>query len=687
MSLRWRHCLSESSAVKGRYNCSQTGTPGCEQIFTSLHFFFFKSSNLAKFSMTGTITVEMDGDKQVNFTGSIPSATLTASPNPIQVCDGTGQGITTLTWNVTGAGASSVQLRAGAPNGTLVASGGTSGNVTTGKWVTNGTVFYLQNVTGGLPLTSEHTLATVTVATTTQGCPPPASFNKTINYARNNTGVVSGIGTNLIGSDPNATTNVASAMTYRAWNAYRSMNFGNGLRVTNTHNNRMQLTSYVVDAQNGSSTLWQQHYDYYNGGQNNSRIRRVSDTANFAVYKLYQYDPYNRLQTVLNSNSSNWHAGYTYDEWGNIRTINSAAGGGGTLTYQTNSTGAPTNRLATAGGNSVGYDAAGNMTAMGSTTYSYDAANRLKATAGASNQYGYDGDGKRVRQPGLYYVQSSVLDKVAMEIDANANVQRAYVYLNNKLIALQSTDGNFYWAHTDHLNSGRMLTSTVGSMVYRADFDPFGQLTYEWSASGNTNLNSRKFTGFERDATGLDYAQARTYTSGWGRYMQSDPMGAGYRGKKPNPMGAASVKLPQSHNRYSYVGNDPMTLTDPSGLAIDPCCVCPGHGEGCEGREAVCPTGGGDGGGGGGASEGYSLSWYQKVAQSATDKSMCLYRNICKTSVRCPGNDEYWRKCLAGDYLRFTSLWTKVYGSRYCRLKGSADSSSDTPGSCGDFDL
>ncbi|MDX2040804.1 MAG: RHS repeat-associated core domain-containing protein [Acidobacteriota bacterium] len=545
-----------------------------------------------------SVTVEMDGDKQVNFTGSIPSATLTASPNPIQVCDGTGQGITTLTWSVTGAGASSVQLRAGAPNGTLVASGGTSGNVTTGKWVTNGTVFYLQNVTGGLPLTSEYTLATVTVATTTQGCPPPASFNKTINYARNNTGVVSGIGTNLLGSDPNATTNVASAIAYRAWNAYRSMNFGNGLRVTNTHNNRMQLTDYVIDTQNGSSTLWQQHYDYYNGGQNNSRIRRVSDDPNFAVYKLYQYDPYNRLQTVLNSNSSNWHAGYTYDEWGNIRTINSAAGGGGTLTYQTNSTGAPTNRLATAGGNSVSYDAAGNMTAMGSQTYSYDAANRLKATGGASNQYGYDGDGKRVRQPGLYYVQSTVLDKVAMEVDANANVQRAYVYLNNKLIALQSTDGNFYWAHADHLNSGRMLTSTAGSMVYRADFDPFGQLTYEWSASGNSNLNSRKFTGFERDATGLDYAQARTYTSGWGRYMQSDPMGAGYRGQKPNPMGAAKPRFPQSHNRYSYVGNDPMTLTDPSGLAIDPCCACPGHDE-CEGRYPTdCPTGGGGGGSG-----------------------------------------------------------------------------------------
>ncbi len=106
------------------------------------------------------------------------------------------------------------------------------------------------------------------------------------------------------------------------------------------------------------------------------------------------------------------------------------------------------------------------------------------------NQYGYDGDGKQVRQPGLYYVWSSVLDKVAFEVDGNANVQRAFVYLGSEVIALQSTDGAFYWAHTDHLSSGRMLTNTAGSVVYRADFDPFGQTTYEWSSSGNVNLNS-----------------------------------------------------------------------------------------------------------------------------------------------------------------------------------------------------
>jgi RHS repeat-associated protein len=128
------------------------------------------------------------------------------------------------------------------------------------------------------------------------------------------------------------------------------------------------------------------------------------------------------------------------------------------------------------------------------------------------------------------------------------------------VLALQSTDGNFYWVHSDHLGSGRLLTSTAGSAVYRGDFDPFGQAYYEWSASGDVNLNTRKFTGYERDATTLDYARARSYTSSWGRFLQADPLGSAYRGQHPNPMGAAEQNMPQTLNRYSYVSNDPIIV-------------------------------------------------------------------------------------------------------------------------------
>src|SRR5258706_9651379 len=120
------------------------------------------------FSPANVTFDEINEDKQQNFTGLEypPTGSLTANPNPIQVCDGSGQGASTLSWSATGVTA--VQVRRGAPNGTLVASGGTSGSIYT-SGITNGTVFYLKKVTNGLPLTSANTLATATVNTTAQG--------------------------------------------------------------------------------------------------------------------------------------------------------------------------------------------------------------------------------------------------------------------------------------------------------------------------------------------------------------------------------------------------------------------------------------------------------------------------------------------------------------------------------------
>ena len=45
---------------------------------------------------------------------------------------------------------------------------------TTGEWVRDGTVFYLQDVSRGLPLTAEHTLATVQVRVRAEAAPRAA---------------------------------------------------------------------------------------------------------------------------------------------------------------------------------------------------------------------------------------------------------------------------------------------------------------------------------------------------------------------------------------------------------------------------------------------------------------------------------------------------------------------------------
>lgn len=81
------------------------------------------------------------------------------------------------------------------------------------------------------------------------------------------------------------------------------------------------------------------------------------------------------------------------------------------------------------------------------------------------------------------------------------------------------------------------------------------------------------------DATGLDYAVNRFYSSQQGRFAQVDPIG----------MAAVSLGNPQSLNLYSYVQNDPVNFVDPSGLMMSFC--------GAEYSFSECGGGGGFWGG------------------------------------------------------------------------------------------
>ncbi|MGH9841183.1 MAG: RHS repeat-associated core domain-containing protein [Blastocatellia bacterium] len=391
-------------------------------------------------------------------------------------------------------------------------------------------------------------------------------FNKNVNYAYNSVGALSGVGTNLIGSDPNATANVLNTVAYRGSGALKSLNYGNGRRLQMDYytNRQQQPFSMKVDrASNPSDKIIDYAYQYYDAnGKNNNRIRKITDNLDTSYTTDYTYSDYDRL---IGASAPAYTRSYGSDEWGNLVDF-----AGLTLNYATNASGAPaTNRISTAVAGSTtythSYDAAGNMTGDGQQTYSYDGANRLKEVGtGGQNTYGYDGNGMRVRVVsggGLptFYIRSSVLGQVAFEVNQNL-VLRSYVYAgNNKLVAQQSRDGQFYWVHTNHLGSGIKLTDSSGTMKYRAEFAPYGEAVLEWSASGDTYLNTKKFTGYERDeATGLDYANARMYHQWRGRFVQPDPVG----------QKAANLSRPQSLNRYSYAQGDPVNFVDPGGTCL-----------------------------------------------------------------------------------------------------------------------
>jgi RHS repeat-associated protein len=102
--------------------------------------------------------------------------------------------------------------------------------------------------------------------------------------------------------------------------------------------------------------------------------------------------------------------------------------------------------------------------------------------------------------------------------------------------------------HADRLGSVRAITDASGTVTATYRTDESGIPT------GTTGSSTQPFTytGEPRDATGLVYLRARSYDPVLGRFMSRDTW-------------AGTTSASQSLNRYAYVGNNPTSVTDPSG--------------------------------------------------------------------------------------------------------------------------
>jgi RHS repeat-associated protein len=113
-----------------------------------------------------------------------------------------------------------------------------------------------------------------------------------------------------------------------------------------------------------------------------------------------------------------------------------------------------------------------------------------------------------------------------------------------------------------------VATSSTGAVLDRAEYGPWGNVR-----SGNVSETTLNYTGQKRDGTGLLYYGARYYDPAMGRFLSPDTMGV-------------SAGDPQSLNRYSYVRNNPLNRTDPTGHCFqdecDPAPPDPGAGGGNE---------------------------------------------------------------------------------------------------------
>ena len=121
---------------------------------------------------------------------------------------------------------------------------------------------------------------------------------------------------------------------------------------------------------------------------------------------------------------------------------------------------------------------------------------------------------------------------------------------------------NYYYLYKDHLGSVVAVTNKTGSVVYEQSFDAWGKQRNPQTWNNTTFTKNAAFswlggfTGHEMlNEFGLVNMNNRMYDPTLGRMLAPDNL-------VQNPT------YTQNYNRYSYVYNNPMRYTDPSGEFI-----------------------------------------------------------------------------------------------------------------------
>jgi RHS repeat-associated protein len=266
---------------------------------------------------------------------------------------------------------------------------------------------------------------------------------------------------------------------------------------------------------------------------------------------------------------------FTYDSLGNRVSENQTRA----HSVQTNYSYYPnSSRIQQAGTWEFDYDANGNMTSRGNSgttdattgqfdwnqtqgelwQYGYDLKNRLVSVqhglAGSASlqsvaQYTYDIRDLRVETVKPVTTTYTQYDQSGDLLwHDNGTQTRKYIEALGQIwaeVRTIGTNSQVYFHSTDHEGSTDVITDSSGNIVWDGDYEAFGSVV----RSNGTIRFDASYTGKEFDTdTGLYYFNARFYDPQLGRFLNSDPARSGI-------------------NWFAYVGNNPMSSTDPTGLS------------------------------------------------------------------------------------------------------------------------
>lgn len=216
------------------------------------------------------------------------------------------------------------------------------------------------------------------------------------------------------------------------------------------------------------------------------------------------------------------------------------------------------------GARTYSYDTRGNRTnavpsSGPATCDAYDQADRLtsiRTGTGPScgspvtvGTYRYNGDGLRMSKTVGVTTTNALWDlsgALPLQIQDGSTY---YIFGPNHMPLEQINGSTTLWYHHDQIGSTRTVTDNVGNSAATFVFDPYGNLT----ASTGSVTTPFLFAGEYRDFESHDYyLRARYYDPATAQFLTVDPA-------------AVATRSP-----YAYVNGNPLNGTDPTGLFCYP---------------------------------------------------------------------------------------------------------------------
>lgn len=345
-----------------------------------------------------------------------------------------------------------------------------------------------------------------------------------VNLTRNTHGLI----TEVTETKAGKTQILLTSAIYVPFGQAKSFDSGNGKTTTRVHNLNGQLTSIMVNDV-------YQNVIGYNG---DSTITTLTSALNPTSNQTYNYDELDRLTGATGSYGT---IIYSYDSVSN-RITKTDNGTESSLGYLT-----PSNQL----DSPFIHDANGNRTRGDKRSFTYGEHNRLTEVTndenGIKTTYLYNGLGQRVKKSNVFGEIYFLYDEQGLliaEASDEGKVTKEYIYYESQPLVMDAIDTYYY--HNDHLGTPQALTDNTASIVWKANYTPFG----ETDITIETVTNNLRFAGqyYDRESS-LHYNYFRDYDPELGRYIQSDPIG-----------------LAGGINTYGYVEGNPVNYVDPLGL-------------------------------------------------------------------------------------------------------------------------